>query len=136
MRRGGIAVGGSALSGFVVMVHSYYYSGLAEPDFHARARRKKKRKGKLSDHGYFGKNFLKGRKSPTSDTVVIGIHGSISLKSPRRTELKRPWPTKVAGTNHMVNQAHFSPFRKPVRVITKTRKDQLVFSMPNAPYRK
>jgi len=33
-------------------------SGLAEPDFHARARRKKKRKGEFSDRGYLGKNFL------------------------------------------------------------------------------
>jgi hypothetical protein len=47
-----------ALSGSVVMVHSYYYSGLAEPVFHTRARRKKKRKGEFSHRGYLGKNFL------------------------------------------------------------------------------
>ena len=50
--------------------------------------------------------------------------------------LKRASITSKAGTDHNVNQAHFSPLRKPVKVITKTKNDQLILSKPICPYTK
>ena len=74
-----------------------------------KVRSKKKRKRAFPDRGYLGKNFLKGRRSPRNDMLVIGIHCSVWETSPTKLTLKSALLTKRIGTSHRVYQAHFSP---------------------------
>jgi len=85
-------------------------------------------------HLYLGKNILYGRKIPNSDRATIGIDCIISEASPKNQDLKSPALTKRIGTKQRVYQAHFSPLRKPVRVMAITKNDQLILSSPIFPY--
>jgi hypothetical protein len=77
-----------------------------------------------------GKNFLKGRSSPTRLKMTNTINGRSIEELVSKVKLSATKPKKYAGTNHKAYQAHLSPRLYAVIEMTVIRKAKPMSDKP------